>query len=1341
MEMKKFLDQTGISVIWSKIEDNYPTNDDLTNIVNAIDETKADKTDLVGKNVTGEVFELHDNTNTSLGTTVTAASGAEIFNDYAENIASGTMSHAEGKSTVATGAGSHAEGSLTIASGTCSHAEGAQTISSGSYSHAEGLMTTASGDHSHAEGQFSIASNQMSHAEGYSTEASGNFSHAEGRETTASANGAHAEGIYTIASAYYSHAEGEGSVASGETAHAEGAYTTASGSFSHAEGINTIASGVESHAEGEQTIAYGNGSHSEGNGEVATISSTITGGAGATTYTLSAEDSIIKRGCIIDCNGISAKIQSCSEDGLTIRLDKTLSDEALNDASIVVLKGISYNSFSHAEGNSTTASGVGSHAEGNNTIASGNYTHAEGQTTMALGGYSHSEGYKTISEALSSHAEGSSTTASGVGSHAEGGITVASADYSHAEGAMTRALSKGAHAEGVATEASSEASHAEGSHTIASGAYSHAEGKNTIALGENSHAEGVGIISSITVTGDANTTTYTVTEWNSYINNNIAVRYGDTFAVIISYSEIDSTITLNTTLSSIALTNIAVDIVKGIAFNKNSHVEGAGNTAVGLNSHAEGSNNITSGISSHAEGSNNIAIGMASHAEGTSTIAFGSKQHVQGTFNIGDTANIYAHIVGNGSSEDTRSNAHTLDWSGNAWFAGDVRVGGTNYNEGFDVPLTTKINIPKGRMKGDINGDGRITYTDANIINEYFSGNQSFILDEIQLWCADVSNDGSVNSSDSTQIKRYVDGLGCVLTATPTLADYYNNWTYEKVDNLSGYFYVDYHIEGMTADSSATLIINDSIIEGNFAELVCSENNLRLYANFCPVNDQTAILIWSKTGNTTSIVDNVIGRNDNSYTTSIQIPKGRMKGDINGDGKINGADFELMVNHLNGTSVITNTTQLWCLDVNSSGTYSIMDQQALGEIINGTSTIALADYYDNWTFNTTDRLFYTDITIAGMTSACSATLFVQGDFEKGNYVKIECLDNAIRIYAKYCPISAFNATVSWTVDGLAVTNVIENPLADTGTQPKLVDIIIPYGRMRGDVDGDGEITDEDTNIVLKHVISGGGNNAITDEETLSIADMTNDGNVNMDDVTALQFITSGKKRIGEYGEISGNWTIFEYYDASIFQFYTDITIPDMTPYSNVTLYIDNGYTSKTKFMLQPQYGSLRIYTTLCPIENINCTVSYTINGSSRTSIIQNKPDAVDTSDYIIEAGDRSIATQEVCNIYNSGRTVWCSYNAVGLLLPVSYVDDNYIEFYMVYDNVAYKLIYQEDVWSVESTKLSDITVMLEEQTLTDTQKEQVRTNIGAAPVYTYGETDLEAGVSELATGTLYFVYE
>ena len=45
----------------------------------------------------------------------------------------------------------------------------------------------------------------------------------------------------------------------------------------------------------------------------------------------------------------------------------------------------------------------------------------------------------------------------------------------------------------------------------------------------------------------------------------------------------------------------------------------------------------------------------------------------------------YTHIVGNGTSDTARSNAHTLDWEGNAWYSGDVYVGstsGTNRDEG-----------------------------------------------------------------------------------------------------------------------------------------------------------------------------------------------------------------------------------------------------------------------------------------------------------------------------------------------------------------------------------------------------------------------------------------------------------------------------------------------------------------------------------------------------------------------------------------------------------------------------------------------------------------------------------
>ena len=42
----------------------------------------------------------------------------------------------------------------------------------------------------------------------------------------------------------------------------------------------------------------------------------------------------------------------------------------------------------------------------------------------------------------------------------------------------------------------------------------------------------------------------------------------------------------------------------------------------------------------------------------------------------------YAHIVGNGNSDTDRSNAYTLDWNGNAWYQGDVYVGGEDQDNG-----------------------------------------------------------------------------------------------------------------------------------------------------------------------------------------------------------------------------------------------------------------------------------------------------------------------------------------------------------------------------------------------------------------------------------------------------------------------------------------------------------------------------------------------------------------------------------------------------------------------------------------------------------------------------------
>ena len=44
---KKFLDQSGVQYLWSKVSmEDYPNNETLIAVLNAIDETKANKSDL-----------------------------------------------------------------------------------------------------------------------------------------------------------------------------------------------------------------------------------------------------------------------------------------------------------------------------------------------------------------------------------------------------------------------------------------------------------------------------------------------------------------------------------------------------------------------------------------------------------------------------------------------------------------------------------------------------------------------------------------------------------------------------------------------------------------------------------------------------------------------------------------------------------------------------------------------------------------------------------------------------------------------------------------------------------------------------------------------------------------------------------------------------------------------------------------------------------------------------------------------------------------------------------------------------------------------------------------------
>lgn len=117
------------------------------------------------------------------------------------------------------------------------------------------------------------------------------------------------------------------------------------------------------------------------------------------------------------------------------------------------------------------------------------------------------------------------------------------------------------------------------------------------------------------------------------------------------------------------------------------------NTASGEASCATGANTRATAYAAHAEGESTNAEGRGSHAEGRATSALGEAQHVQGRWNIADNSNQYAHIVGNGTGANARSNAHTLDWSGNAWFAGGVELNDTATGTRY------RITVENGALK------------------------------------------------------------------------------------------------------------------------------------------------------------------------------------------------------------------------------------------------------------------------------------------------------------------------------------------------------------------------------------------------------------------------------------------------------------------------------------------------------------------------------------------------------------------------------------------------------------------------------------------------------------------
>ena len=293
-----------------------------------------------------------------------------------------------------------------------------------------------------------------------------------------------------------------------------------------------------------------------------------------------------------------------------------------------------------------------------------------------------------------------------------------------------------------------------------------------------------------------------------------------------------------------------------------SNATGDRTKAIGLGSHSEGRLTIANGECSHAEGEDSTASGNYSHSEGSSTIASGLYQHVQGKYNIEDTTNTYAHIVGNGTTS-SRKNIHTLDWDGNGWYSGDITNGNDislnglktlidNINEfsGDYNDLTNKPTIPTttNELVNDSNfvSDPNYTHTDNNyttVDKDKLATIQEGANVNVQVdWNATNTISDDYIKNKPTNLSQFTNDSLFITNTVSNLSNYYvknDTYTKDEVNTLIGNIPA---LSVLVVDTLPTENISTSTIYLMPKE-VSEENDV--YNEFMYINNQ-----WEHIGST-----------------------------------------------------------------------------------------------------------------------------------------------------------------------------------------------------------------------------------------------------------------------------------------------------------------------------------------------------------------------------------------------------------------------------------------------------------------------------------------------------------
>lgn len=222
-------------------------------------------------------------------------------------------------------------------------------------------------------------------------------------------------------------------------------------------------------------------------------------------------------------------------------------------------------------------------------------------------------------------------------------------------------------------------------------------------------------------------------------------------------------------------TNISIDyeidIERNKAFTIGTRPQGA---LFGMQSYVFGTKCDAEGKNSFAEGYRTFAMADFSHAQGLGSIASEEGQTAIGKY--GNPFNQHlAFLIGNGTSNDLRSNALTVDWDGNTKMAGTLTMLDHDSPIGFYETKSDTVNKLTGTSFASISGSaytpsaGRYLITASARYSGASSGNRGVCIyqggavsDSTQVlvpaiqsasWATDLKTMGYFNADGSTEFR------------------------------------------------------------------------------------------------------------------------------------------------------------------------------------------------------------------------------------------------------------------------------------------------------------------------------------------------------------------------------------------------------------------------------------------------------------------------------------------------------------------------------------------------------------------------------------------------------------